>query len=302
VKKSKRIPWKCPPVHPAVLKYGLQMMNDAELEAMGENYKANGLLFPIVIFVDNRGEERGEKGPFPETLIAGRNRLKMLERIGINDPRDATIASSKLYGAIHKVNAIRQQGYLRLSDGSVAKQWVVETDPELYVLASDVHRRHLTAEQRDAAIAAYVKVDPLASNREVGRALSVSHTTVGAVRAEEGMQSGQSGQIAHSPIERARAALKENPELSNRAVAKATGVSPHTAAAARRAPAKLQERPLAEAKPAGGPQFPSKEDIRRRLANISMIANRIGLTDEEIISIVRDALTEASLASCDSSQ
>ena len=57
----------------------------------GRDYKKIGLLFPIVVFVDNSGEERGEKGPFEETLIAGRNRLEILRRAGVEDPRGAKI-------------------------------------------------------------------------------------------------------------------------------------------------------------------------------------------------------------------
>ena len=83
------------------------MMSDAELDKMGVNYNAIGLLFPIVIFVDNSGEARGEKGPWPKYLLAGRNRLEMLKRVGITDPRDAKIASSNFYGAIQEVHGSR---------------------------------------------------------------------------------------------------------------------------------------------------------------------------------------------------
>ena len=105
---KKKKPWKCPQVHPALLKFKfLRMMSDAELDKMGVNYNAIGLLFPIVIFVDNSGEARGEKGPWPKYLLAGRNRLEMLKRVGITDPRDAKIASSNFYGAIQEVHDSR---------------------------------------------------------------------------------------------------------------------------------------------------------------------------------------------------
>ena len=141
---------------------------------MADSYKAIGLLFPIVIFVDNSGEARGEKGPWPKYLLAGRNRLEMLKRVGVDDPRDAKIASSNLYGAIQEVYAIRQQGYLRLADGSEDKNWVIETDPELYVLATDVARRHLNAEEMREAIEAYFERAPRASNRKAANDLGVS--------------------------------------------------------------------------------------------------------------------------------
>src|SRR5262245_45083379 len=54
-------------------------VSDDELDKWAATYKEVGLLFPIVVFVDNEGEERGEKGPFPEYLLAGAHRLAMFE-------------------------------------------------------------------------------------------------------------------------------------------------------------------------------------------------------------------------------
>jgi hypothetical protein len=48
-------------------------MSDDELKSMADSYERIGLLSPIVIFVDNSGEKRGEKGPLPKYLLAGRN-------------------------------------------------------------------------------------------------------------------------------------------------------------------------------------------------------------------------------------
>ena len=150
------------------------MMSDDQLDRMGDTYKAlGGLVFPIVVFVDNSGEERGEKGPFLEYLLAGRNRLAMFERLGIKFPGEVKIAAGNLYGAV------QQQGSLRLSEGGDPTNWVVATDPELYVLANDVHRRQLNAEEMREAIDAYIERFPHASDRQISRDLGTSPTTVG---------------------------------------------------------------------------------------------------------------------------
>jgi ParB-like chromosome segregation protein Spo0J len=57
-------------------------------------------------------------------------------------------------------------------------------DPVGYVLAVNVHRRHLTQEQRRAAIREALKGDPDKSNRQHAEALGVSHNTVSGVRDE----------------------------------------------------------------------------------------------------------------------
>ena len=92
---TKREPWVCPPVHPAAAL--LPMMSDAELEALAADIKANGLLEPIVVWVDNSAAAKGSEGPFTTYLLDGRNRLAALERLGIKDPRDAPRAKAAQY-------------------------------------------------------------------------------------------------------------------------------------------------------------------------------------------------------------
>ncbi len=262
MKKQKRVPRKRPPDHPVLLKFKfLRPATDDELDRMAATYDVLGLIFPIVIFVDNSGEARGEKGPFPEYLLAGRTRLAMLERRDIKDPQDAKIAGSNLYGAIHRVQAIRQQGYLRLSDGGETENWVVDTDPELYVLATEVYRRHLTAEDIREAIAAYIERAPQASNREVAKTLGVSHHTVAEVR-DESIQNGQFAQIEHLPVERAKAAVRENPGASASAIAKLAKVHRATARKAQKLVAAESAEPEPEVKSEPEPE-PEPVDVEQ---------------------------------------
>jgi hypothetical protein len=58
-------------------------------------------------------------------------------------------------------------------------------DPHAYVVSANIHRRHLTAEQRRELIARVLKADPSKSNREIGRQTKADDKTVAAVRREK---------------------------------------------------------------------------------------------------------------------
>jgi ParB-like chromosome segregation protein Spo0J len=63
-----------------------------------------------------------------------------------------------------------------------------------YVISANIHRRHLSPDQRRDIIAALLKADPGQSNRLIADTAKASHTTVGAVR-EELEATGQIGQL-----------------------------------------------------------------------------------------------------------
>jgi ParB-like nuclease domain len=62
-----------------------------------------------------------------------------------------------------------------------------------YVISANIHRRHLSPEQRRVIIAALLKADPTKSNRQIADQTKTSHHTVEDVRAELVV----GGQIAH---------------------------------------------------------------------------------------------------------
>jgi len=66
-------------------------------------------------------------------------------------------------------------------------------DPAAYVISKNIHRRHLTAEQRRDLIARLLKAAPEKSDRQIAETVKASPTTVGAVRreVEPTVQSGQ---------------------------------------------------------------------------------------------------------------
>ena len=72
----------------------------------------------------------------------------------------------------------------------------VEGDPTAYVISKNIHRRHLTAEQKRDLIAKLIAAGPEKSDRQIGKMAKADHKTVGAVRkAKEA-----TGEI--SPVER----------------------------------------------------------------------------------------------------
>jgi hypothetical protein len=66
-------------------------------------------------------------------------------------------------------------------------------DPVKYVISANLHRRHLTAEQKRELIAKLLKANPEKSDRQIAETAKTSPTTVGTVRAEmeSTVQSGQ---------------------------------------------------------------------------------------------------------------
>ena len=71
-----------------------------------------------------------------------------------------------------------------------------EVDPYHYVLSANIHRRHLTAEQKRELIAAVLKAQPAKSNRTIAKQTKADHKTVGAVR--ERLEAG--GEIPHHDL------------------------------------------------------------------------------------------------------
>jgi hypothetical protein len=57
-------------------------------------------------------------------------------------------------------------------------------DPYEYVLSANIHRRHLTAEQKREIIAGLLKADPTKSDRQIAETVKASPSTVGTVRHE----------------------------------------------------------------------------------------------------------------------
>jgi hypothetical protein len=148
------------PVHPAAELF--PRMSDEELRALGEDIEKNGLRSPIALY---RADPEG-----PAQLLDGRNRLDAIEAVM------GPVVSILPY-------IVAEGGWL-----IATCQKVVEVDhtvdPYAYVISANIHRRHLTAEQRRELIEKLLKADPSKSDRQVAKQTKTSPTTVGTVRSK----------------------------------------------------------------------------------------------------------------------
>ena len=158
-------------IHPAADLF--PPMNKAELAELGKDIRANGLVSPIALW---RASEDAQA-----ELLDGRNRLDAIEgELG----RPVRIAS-------HTFRSL-QTWHLETDDdriliGGVEPDIVVlpvGTDPYAYVTSVNLHRRHLTAEQKRDVIAKLIKAAPEKSNRQIAKQVEASHPHIAKIRAE----------------------------------------------------------------------------------------------------------------------
>lgn len=159
------------PVHPAADLF--PMMPLEGLKALGEDIKAHGLRVPIAVWCNSESEQ--------VFLLDGRNRLDAIEMAGIPirlekkiDPAPATslLLRSPITGLWTPIALI------------VKRSGWPGSDPYDFVISANIHRRHLTAEQKRDLIAKVFKANPEKSNRTIAKQTGVDDKTVAAVRAK----------------------------------------------------------------------------------------------------------------------
>jgi hypothetical protein len=178
------------PIHPAADLFPL--MSESELRELGEDIKKRGGLFSRIVFV-KVGD--GFK------LLDGRNRLDAMELVGM--------------------------GVDWKSDDSPIQCIPDDVDPYDYVLSANLHRRHLTTEQRRELIAKILKARPEASNREIAKQTKADDKTVASVRRDlestaeipqlektTGADGRQRKARSKKPPKRADRRVTESPEIS----------------------------------------------------------------------------------------
>jgi hypothetical protein len=153
------------------------MMSEAELLELGKDIDEHGLRHPVVIFCDRIKRSRNDYARLDEMLLLdGRNRLSAMEAAGIRlfDEEAGTLSPDIQTDGDDPIEII-WRGYDGGSD---------VFDPFAYVVSANLHRRHLTADQKREVIAALLKSRPERSDRATAKIAKVSDKTVGAVRAE----------------------------------------------------------------------------------------------------------------------
>jgi ParB-like chromosome segregation protein Spo0J len=146
-------------------------MSPDELRALGADIKQNGLTSPIAVVVTKL--PRG----WSYQLLDGINRLDAMEAVGIQfriETRDGRCTVDLTDSGIRVDDVRRLMSFAE----------VVETDPVAFVISTNIHRRHLSAEDKRDLIAKLLKADPSKSDRRVAETVKASPTTVGSVRAE----------------------------------------------------------------------------------------------------------------------
>ena len=174
-------------VHPFADKFPL--MGDDELAALGADIVANGLKHPIVFWDTNKGTPE-----FQRFLIDGRNRLEAMERVGLG------------------LDLVRGKERRKFIDG----------DPVAAIMSFNVHRRHLSQQDRADAIVAWIAT--IEADNKPGQAGPVSELKGGrgkrnpikekalAINAELPKEQ----QVSERTIKRAIARATSKPKAVNR--------------------------------------------------------------------------------------
>jgi hypothetical protein len=146
-------------VHPAADLF--PMMSEPELRELGADIKKHGLREPLIIVDDPDGGDA--------LLLDGRNRLAAMELVGMT----TTDFTGKFWLlTVLRNNVARERLQLK------------KFDPYAYVVSMNLHRRHLTAEQKREVIAKLLTAQPEKSDRQIAATAKASPTTVGVVRTE----------------------------------------------------------------------------------------------------------------------
>jgi transposase-like protein len=136
-------------VHPAADLFPL--LPPDELRALADDMAANGMLSFAVADKDGN-------------LLDGRNRLDALTLLGALEPAP--------------------DGRIRFKAGGDLIRWRIlgDGDPYDQVLSLNIHRRHLTPEQKRELIAKVLKAKPGASNNSIAKQVKADDKTVAKVR------------------------------------------------------------------------------------------------------------------------
>ena len=142
------------PVHPAADLFPL--LSKGDLEELSRDITENGLRQHCHIIADEDGRP---------VLLDGRNRLDALEHIGEK---------------------------ITLNNSDIFEQLPADVDPYAFVISANIHRRHLTGEQKRELIGKLLKTTPEKSNRQIAKTVKADDKTVGIGAARLGSNCGNS--------------------------------------------------------------------------------------------------------------
>ena len=183
-------------VHPAA---GLfPSLPEAELQELAEDIQKNGLRAPIISWSPG-----GLESP---VLLDGRNRLDALARLGVLYETDDHHLGLRTWTGTK---------WAKLSGDRIHFQHFHGDDPYALVLSLNVHRRHLTIEQKEEVTAKVIKANPEKSNRRIAAEVKVvSHPTVAKVRKRTRTE-GRRGNGFHVDRHQGSEATREEVEVGS---------------------------------------------------------------------------------------
>jgi hypothetical protein len=136
-------------VHPAAELFPLLSETDpAALKELAEDIKQHGQREPASYIKDSGGNR---------VLLDGRNRLDALEMLG------------------RKIDVNDSRMFEQLSGGINA---------QAFIISKNIHRRHLSGEDKRDLIAKLLKEKPETPNRQIAKQIKADHKTVGSIRSE----------------------------------------------------------------------------------------------------------------------
>jgi hypothetical protein len=195
-----------------------------ELQALVDDIRANGLQQPIVVDAEKR-------------LLDGRNRLDALALAGV-------------LGVHDKGDLIHTE----IGMGVIPWKYICRFDLDPYdlVLSYNIHRRHLTPEQKRDLIAKVLKAKPEQSNNAIAKQVKVDDKTVAKVR--RGLEStseipklektvGADGKKRKQPAKKTKPAVKQKTEQHLTLLSDGTVVDAKDGGAAKTAPIEATNAP-----------------------------------------------------------
>jgi hypothetical protein len=163
-------------VHPAANMF--PMMSETELRELGKDIRQHGLREPIVITLDDEGTS---DDPACYRLLDGRNRLDAMELVGIR--------FELIWGRVKGRRSLEWWQLIQPPDDPpLAEDNPIREelgDSYQFVISANIHRRHLTAEQKRELIGKLLQADPTKSDRAIAKVVKADNKTVASVRAEK---------------------------------------------------------------------------------------------------------------------
>jgi hypothetical protein len=218
------------PIHPAAALF--PRMSSDELRELGKDIRKNGLRFPIALWQSDKGASA--------LLLDGISRLDALE-VELGRPIRVVQRTYRLrtwysLETDEDGESVPVTDLIGEAGNTTAEQQTLiflgrDVDPWEYVASANLHRRHLTAEQRRELIGKLIEAMPEKSNRQIAKLVNASPTTVGTKRAEmeatgdvSKLDTLSDTRGRRQPVHKARATAPQA-RRDERAVAVKTGVT-----------------------------------------------------------------------------